>query len=53
MIEANHLTRAVEAFMAQQVEFAGRPWRIDVVAIQLDRTGKVVRLNHIKHAVSL
>ncbi len=42
-----------EAFMAQQAEFAGRPWRIDVVAIQLDRAGKVIRLNHIKHAVQL
>jgi putative endonuclease len=47
------LVNLADAFMAQQHEFAGRPWRIDVVAIQLDRAGKVVRLNHIKHAVQL
>jgi putative endonuclease len=42
-----------EAFLARQTEFAGRPWRIDVVAIQLDRAGKIVRMNHIKNAVQL
>lgn len=47
------LVNLAEAFMAQQAEFAGRPWRIDVVAIQLDRAGKVVRINHIKNAVTL
>ncbi len=47
------LVNLADAFMAQQREFAGRPWRIDVVAIQLDRAGKVIRLNHIKHAVML
>lgn len=47
------LVRLGEAFIAQQPEFAGRPWRIDVVAIQLDLDGKVERINHIKNAVSL
>lgn len=47
------LVNLAEAFMAQQTEFVDRPWRIDVVAIQLDRAGKVVRLNHVKHAVML
>jgi putative endonuclease len=47
------LANLAEAFMAHQPEFAGRPWRIDVVAIELDRSGKVVRINHIKHAVQL
>ena len=28
----------------------GRPWRIDVIAVQLDR-GRVVRLDHYKHAL--
>ncbi len=47
------LVNLADAFMSQQPELAGRPWRIDVVAIQLDRSGKVVRLNHIKYAVQL
>jgi putative endonuclease len=47
------LVNLAEAFMAQQPEFAGQPWRIDVVAIQLDRAGKVMRINHIKNAVQL
>jgi putative endonuclease len=47
------LVNLADAFMAQQSEFAGRAWRIDVVAIQLDRAGKIVRLNHIKNAVTL
>jgi putative endonuclease len=47
------LVNLAEAFMARQPEFAARPWRIDVVAIQLDRAGTVVRINHIKNAVQL
>jgi putative endonuclease len=42
-----------EAFMARRPEFAGLAWRIDVVAIQLDHAGRVVRINHIKNAVQL
>jgi putative endonuclease len=47
------LVGLAEEFMAGQPEFAGHPWRIDVVAIQLDRAGKVVRISHIKNAVQL
>ena len=47
------LVELAEEFMARQPEFAGHPWRIDLVAIQLDRAGKVVRINHIKNAVQL
>ncbi|MGB8645369.1 MAG: YraN family protein [Anaerolineae bacterium] len=47
------LVRLADAFMAREAALAGRPWRIDVVAIELDRAGKVVRLNHIKNAVQL
>ena len=46
------LMELADAFMGQQAEFSGRPWRIDVVAIELDRSGHVIRLNHIKNAVS-
>lgn len=47
------MVNLAEAFMAQQKEFAAHSWRIDVVAIELDRAGKVVRINHIKNAVQL
>ncbi len=47
------LVNLAEAFMGQQPEFADSPWRIDLVTIQLDRSGKVVRINHIKNAVIL
>lgn len=42
-----------EAFIAQQPELARRPWRIDVVALELDAGGGVGRMNHIKRAVEL
>ncbi len=47
------LVRLAEAFLSGEPEFANRDWRIDVVAIELDRTGKVIRINHIKNAVQL
>lgn len=47
------MVNLADAFMAQHAEFAGRPWRIDVVAIELDRGGRVVRINHIKNAVQM
>ncbi len=47
------LVRLADAFMAKETAFAGRPWRIDVVAIQLDPSGRVLRINHIKNAVQL
>ncbi len=47
------LVRLAEAFVSSEPGFANRDWRIDVVAIELDRTGKVVRINHIKNAVQL
>ncbi len=27
------------------------PWRIDVITIEVDHTGRIARLNHIPHAV--
>jgi putative endonuclease len=27
------------------------PWRIDVVAVDVDRAGRIARINHIRHAV--
>ncbi len=47
------LVRLADAFIAKEAAFSGKAWRIDVVAIELDRSGKVVRINHIKNAVQL
>ncbi len=47
------LVQLAEAFLAGQPELAGRPWRIDVVALELDAGGRVARLNHIRRAVEL
>ncbi len=47
------LINLADAFLAEQPEFAGKPWRIDVVAIELDRAGKVARIALIKHAVQV
>lgn len=47
------LVNLAEAFIARTPEFKSSPWRIDVVAIQLDRAGRVVRVDHIKNAVQL
>ena len=47
------LVQLAEAFISLEPGFADRDWRIDVVAIELDRTGKVIRIDHIKHAVQL
>ncbi len=47
------LVKLADAFMAREQAFAGRPWRIDVVAIELDGSGKVTRIDHIKNAVVL
>jgi putative endonuclease len=47
------LVALAESFLALHPEFAGLAWRIDLVAIQLDRVGRVLRINHIKNAVQL
>ena len=28
------------------------PWRIDAVAVQMDRSGKLISVEHIRHAVT-
>ncbi len=45
------LGELAENFVAQQPEFTSRTWRIDLIAIQLDSTGKVESIRLIKNAV--
>ena len=42
--------REVAAHYIQEKGWRG-PWRIDAVAVQLDRSGRVVAVEHIRHAV--
>lgn len=43
--------REVAAHYVQSSGWAG-PWRIDVVGVQLDRAGRLVAINHVRHAVT-
>lgn len=45
------LVRLADAFIAENETFAEHAWRIDVVAIELDRAGNLIRLEVIKNAV--
>jgi putative endonuclease len=43
--------REVAEHYIQTVKWSG-PWRIDVVAVQLDSNGKLLDVEHIRHAVT-
>jgi putative endonuclease len=43
--------RALGAAWVQEHNWHG-PWRIDVVAIQMDRQGRLLSIEHIAHAVA-
>jgi putative endonuclease len=43
--------REVAAHYVQATDWRG-PWRIDVVAVQMDASGRLLRVEHIRHAVS-
>lgn len=43
--------REVAATYVQETKWKG-PWRIDAVAVQMDRSGKLIRVEHIRHAVT-
>ena len=42
--------RQVASVYVEHVHWAG-PWRIDVVAVQMDARGKLLAVEHIRHAV--
>ncbi len=42
--------REVAAHYVQALGWTG-PWRIDVVAVQMDRAGRLLAVEHIRHAV--
>ncbi len=45
------LIALAQEFLQTHPEYAVRAWRIDLVAIQLERAGRVARMNLIKSAV--
>jgi putative endonuclease len=45
------MIQVAQEFMAAHDEFAERAWRIDLVAIELDRAGRITRMDVIKSAV--
>jgi putative endonuclease len=45
------MIQVAQEFMAAHDEFAERAWRIDLVAIELDRVGRITRMDVIKSAV--
>ncbi|MBI3913277.1 MAG: YraN family protein [Chloroflexi bacterium] len=45
------LFAVAQEFLSAQPEFADAAWRIDLVAIELDRAGRVVRMEVVKNAV--
>lgn len=47
------LVQLADAFIAENEMFAQRAWRIDVVVLELDNTGKLIRLEIIKNAVQM
>lgn len=47
------LVQLADAFIAENEMFADKAWRIDVVAIELDKNGKLIRLDVIKNAVQM
>jgi putative endonuclease len=46
-----HLMQTAQEFLIAHEQYADCAWRIDLVAIELDRTGKIARIEVIKSAV--
>lgn len=47
------LVQLGDAFIADHELFHDKAWRIDVVAIELDKTGKLIRVEIIKNAAQM
>jgi putative endonuclease len=47
------LVQLGDAFIAENEMYSSRSWRIDVVAVELDKSGKLIRVEAIKNAVQM
>lgn len=45
------LVQLADAFIAENTIFADKAWRIDVVAVELDKAGTLIRVEIIRNAV--
>jgi Holliday junction resolvase-like predicted endonuclease len=45
------LLRAAESFLAEEPDFAGLFWRVDIMAVTLAPSGAVSRLTHVIDAL--
>ncbi len=45
------LMQVAQEYLLEHTEYADRAWRIDLVAIELDRAGRIARMDVIKSAV--
>ena len=55
-VRAERLAAVAEEFLQSRSAFpydSETPWRIDLVCVSLDRQGRLLSVNHIKHAVEL
>jgi putative endonuclease len=51
--KTRRLIAAAEAFLDEHRAYADRIWRVDLVAITLDRAGVVRRVSHVENAIYL
>ncbi|MCS6881731.1 MAG: YraN family protein [Oscillochloridaceae bacterium] len=51
--KARRLVQLAYAYLAEHEGSADRAWRIDVIAVEVDRAGRIARLEHIEHAVEI
>jgi putative endonuclease len=49
--KAARLLATGEWFIAEHPEYEDLPWRVDLVAVTIDTTGRLVRFTHIPDAV--
>lgn len=53
-VRAERLAAVAEEFLRSRSAFpygSETPWRIDLVCVNLDRVGRLLNVNHIRHAV--
>jgi len=49
--KARRLVQLAQTYLAESESGSDRPWRIDVIAVEVDSAGRVARLEHIEYAV--
>lgn len=52
-LKARRLVQLAYTYLAEHEGSGDRAWRIDVIAVEVDRAGRIARLEHIEHAVEL